>query len=161
MKKVNSVTISTPYRSESPLLAQNSLLHPGTESGCKTVQKGSETGLKTWNSSPKIPGSRGGVPDQKLPRSDDPWIEVVGVSGDVVHQWFSERGEPTVYRPYDQVPQSSMMMAVQAAGAPAAPVVATKVGTKQAVPAPRDGTTLQGVGGRYKIVPTWNVKHEP
>ena len=54
------------------------------------------------------------------PGTDDPWIEVVGVSGDVVHQWFSERGEPTVYRPYDQAPRSSMMMAVQAAGDPAA-----------------------------------------
>ncbi|MBA3638124.1 MAG: ABC transporter permease [Acidobacteria bacterium] len=36
-----------------------------------------------------------------------PWLTVVGVSDDIIHDWFSRRNAPTVYRPYAQAPSSS------------------------------------------------------
>ena len=39
--------------------------------------------------------------------SDGPWINVIGVTGDVVHNWFIQRRDTTVYRPLSQeVPYS-------------------------------------------------------
>lgn len=57
--------------------------------------------------------------------ADGPWIEVVGVSGDVVHHWFNRRHYPTMYRPYAQDPPSVTSFVVRTAGDPlrfAAPV---------------------------------------
>ena len=34
--------------------------------------------------------------------ADGPWITVVGVVGDVLHDWFQQRRAPTVYRPLSQ-----------------------------------------------------------
>jgi putative ABC transport system permease protein len=34
--------------------------------------------------------------------ADGPWITVVGVAGDVLHDWFMQRRAPTVYRPLAQ-----------------------------------------------------------
>ena len=34
--------------------------------------------------------------------ADGPWITIVGVVGDVVHDWFQQRRAPTVYRPLAQ-----------------------------------------------------------
>jgi putative ABC transport system permease protein len=36
--------------------------------------------------------------------ADGPWITVVGISGDIVHDWFETKGRPTVYRPLAQDP---------------------------------------------------------
>ena len=36
--------------------------------------------------------------------ADGPWITVVGVSGDIVHDWFQRLRRPTVYRPIAQDP---------------------------------------------------------
>ena len=36
------------------------------------------------------------------PDQDSPWVTVVGVSGDVIHDWFLARNVPTFYRPYAQ-----------------------------------------------------------
>ena len=34
--------------------------------------------------------------------ADGPWITIVGVVGDVLHDWFQQRRAPTVYRPLSQ-----------------------------------------------------------
>jgi putative ABC transport system permease protein len=48
------------------------------------------------------------------------WATVVGVSGDVIHDWFGRRRYPTVYRPYVQAPTSNVAFAVRTEGDPAA-----------------------------------------
>ncbi len=51
--------------------------------------------------------------------SDDantPWLEVVGVSGDVIHQWVMRRNEPTFYRPFEQAPGQRLAFAVRTSG---------------------------------------------
>lgn len=50
--------------------------------------------------------------------SDGAWITVVGVVGDVLHEWFSGRMQPTVYRPLGQDPTLSMTFVARTAGAP-------------------------------------------
>jgi putative ABC transport system permease protein len=51
---------------------------------------------------------------------DQPWLTVVGVSGDVIHDWFTSRNEPTYYRPYAQEPRRSVAYAVRTTGDPVA-----------------------------------------
>jgi putative ABC transport system permease protein len=51
---------------------------------------------------------------------DSPWLEVVGVSGDVIHQWVLRRHAPTFYRPYDQAPSRYMSVAIRTSGDPEA-----------------------------------------
>ena len=48
---------------------------------------------------------------------DGPWITVVGVSGDVVHNWFVRQFE-TVYRPLSQTAPYSVAFAVRTVGDP-------------------------------------------
>jgi putative ABC transport system permease protein len=48
---------------------------------------------------------------------DGPWITVVGVSGDVVHNWFVRQFE-TVYRPLTQTAPYSVAFAVRTVGDP-------------------------------------------
>ena len=48
---------------------------------------------------------------------DGPWITVVGVSGDVVHNWFVRQYE-TVYRPLTQTAPYSVAFAVRTVGDP-------------------------------------------
>jgi putative ABC transport system permease protein len=42
------------------------------------------------------------------------WQTVVGVSGDVIQDWFSRRNQPTVYRPYVQAPTGNLAIALRA-----------------------------------------------
>ena len=44
---------------------------------------------------------------------DAPLLTVVGVSGDVVHQWFARRNYPTYYQPYAQEPRASLSFVVR------------------------------------------------
>jgi putative ABC transport system permease protein len=50
---------------------------------------------------------------------DGPWFTVVGVSGDVVHNWFTRRDD-TVYRPFAQAPTYGGDFVVRTVGDPAA-----------------------------------------
>ena len=43
----------------------------------------------------------------------DPWLTVVGVSGDHIHGWFNRRNYPTLYRPFRQAPTQTMALAVR------------------------------------------------
>ncbi len=56
--------------------------------------------------------------DQRLRLVDGPWMRVVGVCGDVVHDWFDSRNVPTLYRPIAQAPGAALMFAVKTAAEP-------------------------------------------
>jgi|CXWL01.1.fsa_nt_gi putative ABC transport system permease protein len=58
-------------------------------------------------------GQRFQAGDEKAPT-----VTVVGVSGDVIHQWFARRNYPTYYRPYAQEPDAEIAFAVRTAGEP-------------------------------------------
>jgi hypothetical protein len=47
-------------------------------------------------------------------------MTVVGVSGNVIHNWFSSRNEPTLYRPYAQDPSQDVAYAVRTTADPEA-----------------------------------------
>jgi putative ABC transport system permease protein len=49
----------------------------------------------------------------------DTWITVVGISGDIIHDWFIRRNVPTIYRPYAQAPSDYFGVMVRTAGDPA------------------------------------------
>jgi putative ABC transport system permease protein len=50
--------------------------------------------------------------------NDGPWITVVGVTSDVIHDWFTGRKEPTVYRPLAQDPTLSMTFVARTTAPP-------------------------------------------
>ena len=52
--------------------------------------------------------------------ADTPWLAVVGVSGDVIHQWVMRRNEPTFYRPFVQAPTQRLGFALRTGGDPEA-----------------------------------------
>jgi putative ABC transport system permease protein len=52
--------------------------------------------------------------------NDGDWITVVGVASDVIHDWFTGRREPTVFRPLAQDPTPYMTFLARTAGAPGA-----------------------------------------
>ena len=47
------------------------------------------------------------------------WLTVVGVAGDVTHNWFNRRNFPTFYRPFDQAPAMSLSVVLKTVGDPA------------------------------------------
>jgi putative ABC transport system permease protein len=51
---------------------------------------------------------------------DEPWMTVVGVSGDVIHHWLLKRNAPTFYRPLRQAPRQSLSFALRTRGEPEA-----------------------------------------
>jgi putative ABC transport system permease protein len=55
-----------------------------------------------------------------LRANSGPWITVVGVSGDIIQDWFNRRNVPTMYRPFAQAPQSYFGIAARTAGDPMA-----------------------------------------
>jgi putative ABC transport system permease protein len=50
--------------------------------------------------------------------SDAAWIEIVGVTGDVMHDWFMNQRRPTFYRPYAQEPSLTMSLVARTSGDP-------------------------------------------
>ena len=58
---------------------------------------------------------------ERLRIEDGPWMRVVGICGDVVHDWFDGR-VATLYRPLPQAPADSLFFAVRTAGDPMAAV---------------------------------------
>jgi putative ABC transport system permease protein len=51
---------------------------------------------------------------------DGPWLTVVGISGDVIHDWFNRRNTPSMYRPLPQAPVDYMCVVVRTRGEPTA-----------------------------------------
>ena len=56
---------------------------------------------------------------RRLKLGTGPWLTVVGVCGDVIHDWFARRNFPTVYRPMAQAPDGRMALLLRTAGDPA------------------------------------------
>jgi putative ABC transport system permease protein len=50
--------------------------------------------------------------------NNEPWVTVVGVSGDVIHNWFGRHNYPTVHVPYSQSPSRALVLTVRATGDP-------------------------------------------
>ena len=50
------------------------------------------------------------------PDQDSSWVTVIGVSGDVIHDWFLARNVPTFYRPYAQEAVRNHTLLVRVAG---------------------------------------------
>ena len=63
-----------------------------------------------------------GALGQRLRVADGAWVRVVGVCGDVVHDWFDSRNVPTLYRPLAQAPSDALVFAVRTAADPLAAV---------------------------------------
>ena len=57
---------------------------------------------------------------RQLKLGDGPWVTVVGVCGDVIHDWFGRRNSPTAYRPLTQSPAGRMALLVRTSGDPSA-----------------------------------------
>ena len=49
---------------------------------------------------------------------DAPWLEVVGVSGDILHDWFMNQRRPTFYRPLGQDAGLTLAFVVRTTGNP-------------------------------------------
>jgi putative ABC transport system permease protein len=61
---------------------------------------------------------------KRLRLGDGPWLNVVGVAGDVVQDWFGRRSFPTVYRPYPQAPTGNVVFVTRTDGDPQSLVLA-------------------------------------
>ncbi len=46
------------------------------------------------------------------------WMTIVGVCGDLIHDWFDRRNAPTLYRPFVQEPVGEFAITVRTAGDP-------------------------------------------
>jgi putative ABC transport system permease protein len=46
----------------------------------------------------------------------EPWLTVIGICGDVIHDWFDARNRPTMYTPLLQSPTARLMFAVRTNG---------------------------------------------
>jgi putative ABC transport system permease protein len=64
-----------------------------------------------------------------------PWMTVVGVSGDVIHDWFARRNYPTLYRPFAQAPTRAMALMVRTIAAPATLVADARAAVRAIDPA--------------------------
>ncbi len=65
---------------------------------------------------------------------DPPWHTVVGVSGDVIHHWFGNRNEPTMYVSYEQMPRRALAIAVRTSGQPGALIDAARLAVQEVDP---------------------------
>jgi putative ABC transport system permease protein len=65
---------------------------------------------------------------------DVPWVTVVGVAGDVLHDWFLKGPQPTFYEPMEQQPQLRMRLVVRTAGDPEAVTAAVRAQILRADP---------------------------
>ena len=65
---------------------------------------------------------------RKVRAKNGPWLTIVGVCGDVIHDWFDRRNAPTLYVPFAQEPGSEFAFAVRTTGDPAAAAGADPAG---------------------------------
>jgi putative ABC transport system permease protein len=62
------------------------------------------------------------------------WLTVVGVSGDVLHDWFLQGPRPTYYVPFQQSPRARMTLAVRTEGEPESITAAVRALVRRADP---------------------------
>ena len=72
---------------------------------------------------------------RRIKLGTSPLLTIVGISGDVIHDWFSRRDAPTVYRPYVQAPTGYIAIAVRANGALASLVPPVRAAVRAIDPA--------------------------
>lgn len=79
---------------------------------------------------------RGADPTGKRFRDSDegPWLTVVGVSGDVLQDWFLQEPQPTYYVPFEQRPRVGMSLAIRTVGEPEAVTAAVRSQVRRADP---------------------------
>ncbi len=65
---------------------------------------------------------------------DGPWLTVVAISGDVLHDWFLREPQPTYYVPFEQRPRLGMSLAVRTPGEPEAVTAAVRSQVRRADP---------------------------
>jgi len=63
----------------------------------------------------------------RLGGDDQPWITVVGVSGDIIQHWAARRNEPTCYRPFAQDPSLDLGYALRTAADPDSAAAAARL----------------------------------
>src|SRR4029079_19600007 len=57
---------------------------------------------------------------RKVRAKDGKWLTIVGICGDVIHDWFDRRNAPTLYVPFEQEPNGELAFVVRTTGDPAA-----------------------------------------
>ncbi len=57
---------------------------------------------------------------RRMKTDNGPWLTVVGISGDVIHDWFIRRNTPAMYRPIVQAPTDYLCIVIRTAGDPTA-----------------------------------------
>jgi putative ABC transport system permease protein len=58
--------------------------------------------------------------------SNEPWLTVVGVVGDIRQNWWNPVARPVIYRPLAQAPQSSMTLLIRTASNPTSYISAVR-----------------------------------
>ena len=71
----------------------------------------------------------------RLGTDDQPWLTIVGVSGDTIDDWFATRREPTVFVPVAQSPSARVNLVLRSSVAPESIVEATRHAFAQVDPA--------------------------
>jgi len=86
----------------------------------------------------------------KLCKSDSasPWITIVGIVADVRQNWWNPAANPTLYRPFLQLPQPSMTTLLRAGADPTSYVASVR----EIVRKLDSGVALRGVGTLQKEV---------
>jgi putative ABC transport system permease protein len=56
---------------------------------------------------------------RRLRAGDGQWLTVVGIAGDVIHDWFNRRNNPTMYVPIRQTPSDFLCVVIRASSDPA------------------------------------------
>jgi putative ABC transport system permease protein len=72
---------------------------------------------------------------RRIKVADGPWLTVVGVCGDVIHDWFARRNAPTLYRPFAQAPVGYMSILLRTSGDPASLTSAARATIRAVDPA--------------------------
>jgi putative ABC transport system permease protein len=76
----------------------------------------------------------GGAIGERVRLQNGPWMRVVGVCGDVVHDWFDGR-VPTLYRPMGQAPADALVFAIRGDGDPLTHVADARAAVARVDPA--------------------------
>ena len=71
---------------------------------------------------------------KRIKAGTGPWLTVVGIAGDVIHDWFGRRNYPTLYRPFRQAPTSNMALIVRTSRDPSTLVADTRAAVRAVDP---------------------------
>jgi putative ABC transport system permease protein len=95
-----------------PLIAGRGLEEEDAEEGRRVAVVSRAFAERFWPGQDPI-GKRFRVPSGD---AETPWLSVVGVSGDVIHQWVMRRNAPTFYRPFVQAPTQRLGFVLRTTG---------------------------------------------